>query len=150
PRGPRIALPPTECLSRLERRARAKLRRRPEGRAGGPTGEGRWQRAEHQALDRSANPEAAAHFSRGLELLRTLSPALEREERELELLIALIPALRATEGLGADVEEAFRRAQELCHQLGETPARLFPVLWGLWYFHLGRSEYATARTLAVQ
>jgi len=46
----------------------------------------------------------------------------------------------ATKGYAApEVGEAYGRAWELCQQAGETP-QLFPVLWGLWEFHLLRAE----------
>ena len=55
-----------------------------------------------------------------------------------------------TRGYAApEVEKAYTRARELCQQLGETP-QLFPVLWGLWNFYLGRESYETARELAEQ
>ena len=58
--------------------------------------------------------------------------------------------LMATKGFAApEVEQAYTRARELCQQVGETP-QLFPVLFGLWAFYLGRGELQTARELAEQ
>lgn len=48
-----------------------------------------WLRAGQVATARAANREAAGHFARGLELLRTLPPSEERDATELELLIEL-------------------------------------------------------------
>jgi predicted ATPase len=56
----------------------------------------------------------------------------------------------ATRGYAAsEVEYAYARARELCRQVGETP-QLFQALWGLWYFHLVRAEFQTARELGEQ
>jgi len=48
-----------------------------------------WLRAGQVALGRAANREAAVHFARGLELVRTLPESRERDATELELLIEL-------------------------------------------------------------
>jgi predicted ATPase len=54
------------------------------------------------------------------------------------------PALIATKGYAdPDVGHTYSRARELCQQVGETP-HLFPVLVGLWMFHLVRGELQTA------
>ncbi len=107
-----------------------------------------WQRAGERARQRSANIEATGHLAKGLELLKTLPDTPERTQRELDLQITLGPALVATKGYAApEVEKAYTRARELCQQVGETP-HLFPALWGLWNFYLGRAECKTARELA--
>ncbi|MCZ6811749.1 MAG: AAA family ATPase [Planctomycetota bacterium] len=91
-----------------------------------------WQRAGRRALERSANAEAIAHCSKGLELVRGLSGATELAKEELALLLALGPALMASKGFGApDVREAYARARELCEQVGDA-AQFFPATWGLW------------------
>src|SRR6185436_16093473 len=60
---------------------------------------------------------------------------------------ALGPALIAARGYATpEVGKAYTRARELCQQIGDT-AQLFPVLGGLWQFHLVRAEYQTARAL---
>ena len=69
----------------------------------------------------------------------------ERTEQELQVHMALGPALIATKGYAdPDVGHTYSRARELCQQVGETP-HLFPVLFGLWLFHLVRGELQTAR-----
>ena len=55
-----------------------------------------WQRAGNRAAKRSANQEAVAHFRRGRELLDTLPDKAAFAEQELQLLIALRPALMTT------------------------------------------------------
>src|SRR5262249_23882904 len=94
-----------------------------------------------------ANQEAVVLARRGLELLKALPDTPERAQQELALQIALGPPLIDTKGVSApEVETTYRRAHELCRQVGETP-QLFPVLWGLWFFHNARAEMAAARDL---
>jgi class 3 adenylate cyclase len=103
-----------------------------------------WQRAGQQALQRSANPEAVQHLTRGLALLLTLPETSER------LQIALGPALMATKGWAVpEVEQTYARARALCQQLGETP-QLFPTLRGLCWFYFTRGVLPTARELGEQ
>ena len=42
------------------------------------------------------------------------------------------------------MEHAYTRAYALCQQVGETP-QLFPVLYGLLRFYMGRSQFHMAR-----
>ena len=101
--------------------------------------------AGEQALQRSAHQEAIAHFTHALTLLPILPETPERTEQELQVHMALGPALIATKGYAdPDVGHTYSRARELCQQVGETP-HLFPVLFGLWLFHLVRGELQTAR-----
>ena len=109
-----------------------------------------WQRAGQQALQRSANPEAVQHLTTGLALLATLPETPVRAQQELDLRLALGPALSATKGMAApEVEQTYARARALCTQVGETP-QLFPTLWGLCRFYLGRGALPTARELGEQ
>jgi predicted ATPase/class 3 adenylate cyclase len=109
-----------------------------------------WQQAGQKAVARSANVEAVAHLTRGLEVLKTLPDTPERVQQELTLQLVLSNALFAVKGYAApDVEKAMTRARELCQQLGETP-QLFPVLWRLVVFYFNRGEVRTAHELAEQ
>src|SRR5712691_404522 len=109
-----------------------------------------WQQAGQRAIHRSANVEALEHLTRGLNILKTLPDTPERAQRELDLQVALGPALMATKGLAApEVEHAYTRARELCHQVGETP-QLFPVLVGLCIFYRQRGAFQTARQVGEQ
>ena len=103
-----------------------------------------WQQAGEQAMKRSAHLEAIAHLRQGLELLKTLPDTPARTQRELTLQITLGVPLQATKGYTApEVEQTYTRAQELCHQVGDTP-QLLPVLHGLYRFYLVRAEHETA------
>jgi class 3 adenylate cyclase/predicted ATPase len=109
-----------------------------------------YQKAGQIALGRSANGEAAAHFERGLELLSQLPETRERHERELDMQMALGPALVATRGFAETrVGRAYERAWELCQQL-EDSARLPLVLRGTEVFHYVRGELNKAREFAKQ
>jgi class 3 adenylate cyclase/predicted ATPase/energy-coupling factor transporter ATP-binding protein EcfA2 len=109
-----------------------------------------WQRAGQQALQRSADIEAIQHLTKGLELLATLPETPTRAQQELDLQLALGPALMATKGMGTpEVEQTYARARALCQQVGETP-QLFPTLLGLWRFYHNRGVLQTARELGEQ
>jgi TOMM system kinase/cyclase fusion protein len=106
-----------------------------------------WQQAGQRALQRSANPEAMQHLTKGLALLGTLPETPARAQQELALQMALGPALAATKGHAApEVETAYARARELCQRMGDTP-QVFPVLWGLWLFYDSRGELQTSHEL---
>jgi len=103
-----------------------------------------WYQAGQQAVERSANREALAHLSKGLEVLKALPDGLERSQRELGCLMLLGLALMATKGQASkEVEETYTRAHVLCHQLGET-SQLFVALWGLLSFNVVRAELQSA------
>jgi predicted ATPase len=109
-----------------------------------------WQRAGHQALQRSANMEAVQHLSHGLALLATLPATPERVQQEIDMRLALGPALVATRGHGTpDVEQTYARARALCAQAGEMP-QLLPALRGLCWFYISRGVWATAQELGEQ
>jgi len=107
-------------------------------------------RAGEHAVSRSIYTEAITHFTTALELLKSLPDGRERIQQEVVLRTALGPALFTALGFGhAQVENCYKRARELCGQLGETP-RLFPVIRGLWLLHVVRGQNRTASQLAQQ
>jgi class 3 adenylate cyclase/predicted ATPase len=107
-----------------------------------------WRRAGELAAGRSANVEAIAHLSKGLELIETLPDAPEQLDEELTLQLAIGGPLIATKGYAApEVERTYSRASELCNQL-ERSAELFPVLRGLWNCYFLRGELQRAHDLA--
>ena len=106
--------------------------------------------AGQQALQRSANEEAAQHLRQGLDLLQTLPGTPERNQQEIRLQVVLGVGLMATLGFAApEVGAVYRRAHELCRKIGKTP-QLFPVLWGLWAFYVVRAEHEKAHELGEQ
>jgi predicted ATPase len=107
-----------------------------------------WHLAGVRARERSADREAIAHLDRGLELIEHIPQTDGRDRAELNLQIALGPALRATRGYtGAGVEAAFDRARVLCEKL-EDRTHLLPALWGLWSFHMVQAHHDTSYQLA--
>ncbi|MGL5080171.1 MAG: AAA family ATPase [Microcoleaceae cyanobacterium] len=103
-----------------------------------------WQQAGQLAFEKSANEEAIVHLKSGLTSLGPLLQSPEWIQPELNLQILLGKALITIKGYAApEVEQVFRRSQELCQQLGSTP-QLFGVLWGLFGYHIARAEHQTA------
>jgi tetratricopeptide (TPR) repeat protein len=106
--------------------------------------------AGERAARLSAYHEAISHFQQGLALLPNLPNQPGWAQRELALQISLGNALTATEGYAAlEVGQAYTRARELCHELGETP-QLVPVLNGLGGYFLNRGEARNALELEEQ
>ena len=106
------------------------------------------RRAADNATRRFAYQEAVTLAQRGLELVKNLPDTHARTEQELCLQLTLGVPLMATKGYAAaEVASVYRRARELCQQLGETPD-VSEVLWGLWAYHIVRAELETAREIA--
>ena len=106
-----------------------------------------WEQAGKKAVGNSANLEAIDHLRKGLKLLETFPDTPKRTEQELQLQITLAVPLTATSGYAAsDVEQVYKRAYELCRQIGED-AQHFPALYGMWRYHCLRAEYETALKL---
>ena len=108
-----------------------------------------WLLGGQLAVGRGANQEAISHLNRGLQLVTEL-PAAGRLDEELSLLIALVPALIASEGwASAELERIYRRAAELVDLLGETPHR-FTVLAGTMGYHFVAGRVTQSLALAKQ
>ena len=109
-----------------------------------------WQRAGQQALQRSAHAEAIGHLTQGLTLLMTLPETPARRRQELELQVALGPALIAIKGNAApEVERAYARARELCQQVDDAP-QVFLVLRGLMMYYQTLGDIQTTTRLGEQ
>ena len=101
-----------------------------------------YERAGRRAIGQSAVTEALAQFNRALERLQALPLSKERQHRELGIHLALGSGHVAVHGFAARATgDAYRRAAELCEELGET-RELFPVLYGLCLYHLYGAELA--------
>jgi predicted ATPase len=106
------------------------------------------EQAGRRALARSATAEALAQFGRALDGLDGLPRSNERSRRELAIQLALGSARIAAHGFADPATGgAYRRAAELCEELGET-RELFPVLYGLCLYHLYGAELPEARATA--
>ena len=109
-----------------------------------------WLKAGMAAARQSANLEAIDQFHRGLALVEALPDMRERAERELDLQMALGPALFATKSYRhPDVGRAYARAWELCRQL-EDDTRELTTLRGLMLHHLNLHEMKKAQHFAEE
>ena len=110
-----------------------------------------WYKAGLRANRRSAHDEAIAHLSKGLELLTQLPESPARDDREIDLQLAVGVPLADTRGYGApETVAAYTRACELCAELGSETSKSFPALRGLCTGHRARGRMHTARALADQ
>ena len=109
------------------------------------------QRAGELALTVGAYPEAVARLRRAISLLQQVPLAPEAAMRqELAMQVPLGACLVALRGYGdSEVEAAYKRAYQLCTQLGEDP-HLVPTLVGLALFYLIRGELKQALTIGQQ
>jgi KaiC/GvpD/RAD55 family RecA-like ATPase len=109
-----------------------------------------WLRAGRDAARRSANAEALAHITKGLEDCRCLAEAggAEAAAAELELLEALHAPLIAVSGWSSpELERIYTRSKELCVQVGSSDAE-FHLERGRFNFRLLRSELGAAEEIA--
>jgi predicted ATPase/DNA-binding winged helix-turn-helix (wHTH) protein len=109
-----------------------------------------FQLAGQRAVARGAMIEGERHFAGALELLSELPEDLARDRRELELQLAVGPALIAVKGWAtSETERVYTRARELCERLDDPP-ELFSALFGMWAMYLDRGEFLMASELAEQ
>jgi predicted ATPase len=107
-----------------------------------------WQQAGQRAMQRSANEEAIAHLTHGLNALKELPESSQRDQQELALQMALGSALIVSRGYAvAEVKATYSKALELCGRIGDTP-EVVPVLFALGrYYYVFRAEYQIAHDL---
>jgi tetratricopeptide (TPR) repeat protein len=109
-----------------------------------------WLKAGLKALARSATTEAVVQLRKGLEVLADQPESQWRWQQELELQIALRPALTATKGQSAtEAGETLVRARALVEQINR-PEYLVPISLGQWAFHHARGDHGLTLTLAEQ
>ena len=109
-----------------------------------------WLKAGRLAFVRSAMVEALTSLRKGLDQLIKLPEGPTRQQYELDLLIALGPALIATKGYSAsEVGETLARASGLADRLNRTD-HLVALLYGHFAYHVVRAEYALALSFAEQ
>jgi predicted ATPase len=109
-----------------------------------------WRRAGERARGQSANLEAIAYLTKGIEMLQELPDNEERARQELSLQISLGHANIVAKGHGAvEAEAAYTRALALCEQLGDIP-ELASTLFGLWRFYCVARPLDEADEVAMQ
>jgi serine/threonine protein kinase/tetratricopeptide (TPR) repeat protein len=108
------------------------------------------RQAGEQAGRLSANDQAITHLHDALELLATTPDTPERAREELTLQLALGAPLLATVGpTSAELTAVYKRALELCEQVGDE-AQLFQTLLILVHHHASQGELEKALQLAEQ
>ncbi|WP_170409137.1 adenylate/guanylate cyclase domain-containing protein [Ruegeria atlantica] len=109
-----------------------------------------WHLAGQRAAERSANVEAVTQLGHAIQQLRELDSTVERDQKEVQIQVLRAGVTRSTAGIAADETGAvYARIRKLCNRLDETE-NLFPVLNGLYSFHLVRAEYDLAKDVAQQ
>jgi predicted ATPase len=109
-----------------------------------------WLKAGQQSVGRSAMAEAVVQLEKGLELIGTLTDDSWRGRKEIDLQMALGPALIARHGWAAPVVgETYARARSLAEGC-ERSDYLLPLLWAQWIFHVFRGEMRLALSIAEQ
>lgn len=107
-----------------------------------------WQQGARRAYERSAISESIQYVRMGLSLLEQLPAGHTRDRAELELLMALGPALMAARGYAdGEVGRVWQRARELCGVFSDGTG-LFKACIGSWNFHWVRGELSQAVTRA--
>jgi class 3 adenylate cyclase/tetratricopeptide (TPR) repeat protein len=102
------------------------------------------RQAGERAAARFANVEAVQFFEQALETLKQLPATPENAMADLDIRIALGPALIATKGTTSPhVEDCYQQALALVDRM-ENAEKRFPVLWGLWFVRFTRGEYEDA------
>jgi predicted ATPase len=89
-----------------------------------------WLKAGRHAAEQSAYLEAIAHLERGLGLLHSLPEGPDRDEREIDLQLALAGCLLTAKG-AAGAKQPYTRAFDLAESRGSRQQR-FDALYGVW------------------
>jgi TOMM system kinase/cyclase fusion protein len=109
-----------------------------------------WEKAGQRATQRSALVEAIDHYTRAREALKTQPEGLDRDKKELALLLALGAPLMSVQGYAnPEVEKTYARARELARVAG-AQADIFPAMQGLWQYYFVRGMLPASRELGGQ
>jgi hypothetical protein len=109
-----------------------------------------WLRAGERAIEGSANLEAIAHLTRGLERLGALPEGPQRDEKEFAFQVALLTPLFAARFGSTEGEAAAARASELSRRVGADSRLLFRALFGLTMTYSVRGKIRSGRETAEQ
>ena len=101
-------------------------------------------KAGEQALRNDALMEALGHFTKALELIKTLPESPQRDGMELGAQVLRAVPLMLTRGwANPEVGGAYERAHELTKRLGESP-QMFLALVGVFTYYLVRGNFRQA------
>jgi serine/threonine protein kinase/tetratricopeptide (TPR) repeat protein len=107
-----------------------------------------WGLAGSRAVSRSNFPEALAHLTRGVEVLKRLPESQERDRREYRLNVPLGIASLSLRGYSSpELGELYERRYQLCEQMGDDMGRLHAI-WASSSWRIVRGEYDIAWDLA--
>jgi class 3 adenylate cyclase/tetratricopeptide (TPR) repeat protein len=107
-----------------------------------------WKKAGQRAARASANAEAIAHFSRGMELIGKLPQGAPRDALEFSLRVGLTAPLIASKGYTSEeLSECVAEALALSRKIGHTP-ELYSILYSRWGFLLTAGFMADACKIA--
>jgi class 3 adenylate cyclase/predicted ATPase len=102
-----------------------------------------------QSVARSALAEAAVMLDKALGQVALLPAGPPRDRSELEVQCARGAVLMAVKGFAAaETGKAFTRARDLWDRLDRPPKFLLRIAWGKWAFHITRSEFLEAQSIA--
>jgi len=106
-----------------------------------------WGEAGRRSAARSAMPEAAAQFQKGLDQLTLIPDSAQRQRQELEFYSALAAVLHIVKGHAApETGQAYARARTLWERL-DCPSEFLGVPYGLSRYHMFRGELDVAERL---
>ena len=89
-----------------------------------------YRRAAERAMAASANADAIAHLTKGLELINSLPESSERISREIEFRLALGNPLTAIRGYRSSRRRPPTPVPRSCVRAPATPPSSFAALWG--------------------
>jgi len=93
-----------------------------------------YKQAAELARRRSGLRESIAHLRAALDLIAGLPESMDRDRRELAILLTLGPLFATINGVRtSDYLHAYSRAEELALRIGED-RKHFAVTWGLWFY----------------
>lgn len=109
-----------------------------------------WRKAGERAAAQYALHEAIGHYTRALELVRSLGGSPERARQEIEISFALGPVIQNASGFGDPrVDELYGRISELSHWLESDGERFTFLAYG-YAMNMVRANYEAARATATQ
>ena len=109
-----------------------------------------WKKAGARASAASANAEAIAHYTKGLELIRTLPANEVRMALEFSLQVGLAAPLIADKGYtSAELQRCISEAMLLSKKVKYTP-EIYSLLYSQWSFLLTSGSMADSLRVAME
>jgi class 3 adenylate cyclase/predicted ATPase len=109
-----------------------------------------FEKAAARTLGQSNYAEGIYYLNQALEIIRDEPESPQRNEREIRIQTSMGGAMIATKGFAhPETGATYARAAELVKLLGGDTTRFNPVRYGVYVFHLVRSELQLAHELAA-